>query len=264
MADHHIPEGTTRRTVLRAGGLGLGAAFLAACSADIKSGGISGTPPSSTSIPATVPTTVPSAAALQGDATQLRTAASVELLVADVYTKYGPKLSDPAFVEHAARFAEDHAAAAEVYLAGLDDAVAAEEAAAESSSSTTTTEPVAANPYLMENFVDPAEPGLVDDASILNFLRAAESTIVANAINAVGVFTGPEWRQRSMAYGAAAARRVTVLDNAGQGSVPTSAFYPLTDLMPNDAFLTGETTTTTTAPGAAGSDASTTTTTAGG
>ena len=64
MADHHTPEGTTRRTVLRAGGIGLGAAFLAACSKEIKSGGISGTPPSSTSTPATVPRKLPSEAAL--------------------------------------------------------------------------------------------------------------------------------------------------------------------------------------------------------
>ncbi|MEZ5180251.1 MAG: hypothetical protein R2746_18735, partial [Acidimicrobiales bacterium] len=185
-------------------------------------------------------------------------------LVADLYTEYGPKLTDPAFVDHAARFAEAHSAAAEVYLAALEEAVAAEEAAAEAGATTTTTEPVAPNPYLEENFVGPAQEGLVDDVTILNFLRAAESTITANAINAVGVFTKAEWRQQAMAFGAASARRVTVLDNAGQGSVPTSAFYPLTDLMPNDAFLTGETTTTTEAADAAGGADTTTTTVAGG
>lgn len=256
MAQHHIPAGTTRRAVLRAGGLGLGAAFLASCSADIKSGGISGTPASSTSTPATVPVTVPSEVALAADATQLRTAASVELLVADVYTKYGPKLTDAVFVEHAARFAEDHAAAAEVYLAALEQA--------EDVAGITTSEPVEANPYLLENFVAPAEQGLVDDVSILNFLRASEGTVAANAIAAVSVYVTSAWRQRSTAFGAAAARRVTVLDNAGQGSVPTTALYPLADLMPNDAFLTGETTTTTTVAGEAGGDASTTTTTTAG
>lgn len=256
MADHHTPEGTTRRNVLRAGGIGLGAAFLASCSKEIKTGGISGTPASSTSTPATVPRKLPSEAALAADATQLRTAASVELLIADVYTKYGPRLTDAAFVDHAARFAEDHAAAAEVYLAGLEEA--------ESAAGITDAEPVEPNPYLLENFVTPADQGLVDDTSILNFMRASEATIAANALNAVGIFTTATWRQRTMSFGAAAARRITVLDNAGQGSVPTSALFPLTDLMPTDAFLTGETTTTTAAPDAAGGDASTTTTTAGG
>jgi hypothetical protein len=255
MADHHPTEGTTRRGLLRAGGLGLSAAFLASCAKEITPGGISGTPASSTSTPATVPRKLPSEAALAADATQLRTAASVELLIADVYTKYGPKLTDAAFVEHAARFAEDHAAAAEAYLTGLEEA--------EADAGITDSEPVEPNPYLLENFVAPAEQGLVDDTSILNFLRASEATIAANAINAVGIFTTASWRQRTMSFGAAAARRITVLDNAGQGSVPTGALFPLTDLMPNDAFLTGETTTTTAAPDAAG-DASTTTTTVGG
>lgn len=234
MAEHQTPQtapGTTRRSVLRAGGLGLmGAAFLAACSKDdAGTGGISGTPPSSTSLPATVPAKPPSEAALAADVTQLQTAASVELLVSQLYTKWGPKLTNAAFVDHAARFADDHAAASEVYAAALTDGA--------------TVEP---NAYLLENFVTPAEQGLVDDASILNFLRAAESTITANAINAVGIFTTAEWRQRTMAFGAASARRVTVLDNAGEGSVPTSALYPLTDLMPNDAFLSPDASTTTT------------------
>lgn len=255
MAEHHTTEGTTRRGLLRAGGLGLSAAFLASCAKEITPGGVSGTPASSTSTPATVPVTVPSMIALAADATQLRTAASVELLIADVYTNYGPKLTDPAFVEHAARFAEDHAAAADAYLAGLEDAEAAAEI--------TDSEPVEPNPYLQENFVAPAEQGLVDDVSILNFMRASEATIAANAINAVGVFTTAAWRQKTMTFGAAAARRLTVLDNAGQGSIPSSALFPLTDLMPNDAFLTGETTTTTAAPDAAGGE-STTTTVAGG
>jgi hypothetical protein len=252
MAEHPTTEGTTRRGLLRAGGLGLSAAFLASCAKEIEPGGIAGTPPSSTSTPATVPVTVPSDAALADDATELRTAASVHLLVADVYTKYGPKLTDPVFVEHAARFGEDHAAAAEVYLDALEEAPGADPAG----------ETVEPNPYLEENFVAPAEQGLVDDVSILNFLRASEATVAANSINAVGVFTTAAWRQRSMAFGAAAARRVTVLDNAGQGSMPQSALFPLTDLMPNDAFLTGETTTTTVAEGAEGAE--TTTTVAGG
>ncbi len=256
MAEHHTTEGTTRRALLRAGGIGVGAAFLASCASEIESGGISGTPASSTSTPATVPVTVPSAATLAAEATQLRTAASVELLVASVYTKYGPKLTDAAFVEHAARFADDHTAAAEVYLAALEEAEAAADI--------TASEPVEPNPYLQENFVAPAAQGLVDDESILNFLRASEGTIAANAIVAVSSYLTPAWRQRSMAFAAAAARRVTVLDNAGQGSVPTAALYPIADLMPADAFLTGESTTTTTVAAEAGAEAEVTTTTLAG
>jgi len=212
----------SRRNLLRAGGLGLaGAAFLAACSGDTSEGGISGNPASTTVVPATVAPSKPTEAALDADKVQLRTAQSVELLAVDVYAKYGPKLTDAEWRANAERFGADHAAAAEVYAKAAEP----------------TKKSSQANEYLVENFVGPAEEGLNDDTSILNFFAAMESMMTANAINAVGVYTGADWRQQSMAFGAASARRVSVLGDGGTGVAPTVALYPLVDLMPTDAYL---------------------------
>ncbi len=213
-----------RRTVLRGGGLGLAAAaFLAACGKD--SGprpGISGGAPPSTAVAPTVPAEAPSEQALLDDQIQLATAASVALLAADTYGTYGPKLTDPELVTAAERFGAAHQAAADDYLAAIDEFAGADEP----------------NTYLAENFVGPAEEGLVDDRSIASFFAGFESMIAASAVNAVGIYTEADWRQRSIAHGAAAARRATYLTDAtGADPVPQDATFSLLDLMPGNAFL---------------------------
>jgi hypothetical protein len=40
-----------------------------------------------------------------------------------------------------------------------------------------------------------------------------------------------------MTFGAASARRVAVLGNRGSGLAPDEALYPVTDLIPNAAYL---------------------------
>ena len=212
----------SRRNLLRAGGLGVaGAAFLAACSKGDGEGGISGPPVSATSVPPTVPTTDPPQTALDADKVQLRTAQSVELLAVDVYGTYGPQLTSAEWRTTAERFKADHAATAKVYAAAA----------------TPTKQSSQPNEYLMDNFVGLAKEGLNDDTSILNFFASMESMITANCINATGIYTGADWRQQSMAFGAAAARRVSVLGDGGNGVVPDTALYPLVDLMPGDAYL---------------------------
>lgn len=216
------PTPTSRRTFLRTAGLGAASAVvLAACSRNHDKAGQSGLVVPSTSTPPTVPTTVPSEATKKLEATQIRTAASLELLAAEVYKSHGPKFTDPALKEAAARFVSDHNAAAAVFA----DAVPSGEPT-----------PVP-NEYVKTNVVDAAGDGLIDDASRADFLSAYESALTATYITATGVMTEATWRERFMTYGAASARRAALLGNGGQGSVVDEALYPLRDLISNKAYV---------------------------
>lgn len=219
---------TSRRNVLRLGTLGAaGALVLAACGReDGPPAGLSGSPAPSTSVPPTVPTTSPSATAIEDDAIQLRTLRSVELLVAEAYADHGKDLEDPAMAEAAKRFGQAHTAAAERLAEAIDQREADD-----------IVDPGTANEYLSENLVGPRAGELVDDTSILSFLHDLESTLAATYVNAVGVFTTAEWRQEAMVLGAADARRATVLANAGTGDVPQDAFFSAEDLIPGAAYL---------------------------
>lgn len=218
------PAGPTRRTLLRAGGLGAFAtAFLVACGDDNPQAGVSGVPDTTTSVAPTVPTTVPSEAALEEDRNQLQTAQSVELLVASVYARFGKDLTDGELRDLAARFEADHTAIA----AMLGEA---EETAETEASS-------APNEYLEESLVQPAVDGLTDDASIASFLASLESALTATYVNAAGLLTDAAWRQRIMSFGAASARRLAVLGDGGQGLAPTEPLFPVRDLIPAQAYL---------------------------
>lgn len=214
--------GTSRRAFLRTAGLGAAsAAVLAACSRNHDKAGQSGLEVPTTLTPPTVPTTVPSEATLKLEATQIRTAASLELLIASVYADHGPKFTDPALREAATRFESDHNAAAAVFA----DAVPKGEP---------TPEP---NEFVKTSLVEPAEDGLIDDASRADFLSSLESALTATYISATGVMTDAAWRERFMTYGAATARRSALLGNGGTGSVVTEALYPLQDLVSAKAYV---------------------------
>lgn len=214
----------TRRQALTAGGLGLAAAaVLAACGKDdAPRPGISGGAVPTTVDAPTVPEKKPTAAQLEADVIQLATAASVERLAADTYTKWTKRFASADLQASAERFAAAHDAAAQAYLAEVPDI----------------TDAAKANEYLEKNLVTPAEESMIDDESIASFFGGFESLLAANAINAVGIYTGIEWRQRSMTFGAAAARRAAYLtDASGADATPQDALYPLLELMPGDAFL---------------------------
>ncbi|HEX2576824.1 MAG TPA: hypothetical protein VHK88_10785 [Aquihabitans sp.] len=212
----------SRRTVLRAGGLGLfGAAFLAACGNDEKIPGISGAVATTTLQPPTVPTTEPTEAALQEDVSQLSTAASVELLVAQVYDEHGGDLSTPELRQAATSFSDAHDAAARFIVSEGD----VDEAAS------------TPNEYLRTTLVDPTAPTLTDDTAILSFMAELESALAATYLNAAGLLTSAEWRQRAMSFGAASARRVGLLREPDLGGTPTEAFFPLVDLIPSEAYV---------------------------
>ncbi len=216
--------GPTRRSLLRAGGLGAFAtAFLVACGGENPQAGVSGLPDTTTSVAPTVPTTVPSEAALTEDRNQLQTAQSVELLVASVYARFGKDLTDAELRDAAARFEADHTAIA----AALGEAEETEETELSS----------APNEYLETSLVEPAIDGLRDDVSIANFLASLESALAATYVNAAGILTDPAWRQRTMSYGAASARRLAVLGDGGQGLAPTEPLFPVRDLIPAQAYL---------------------------
>ena len=220
--DITAPDSASRRSLLRAGGVGLfAAAFVAACGKDEKQAGVSGLAATTTSIAPSVPVTQPSEVALEENRTQLRTAQSVELLVAGVYGQFGPKLADAELRDAAFRYQTDHAAVAAVFGEADDE----------------TDESKKANAYLLANVVAPIEGSLVDDAAIANFMADLESALTATYINATGILTDAEWRQRIMSFGAASARRVAVLGSGGTGLAPTESLYPLDDLIPGDAFL---------------------------
>lgn len=213
---------TSRRTLLRTGALGVvGAAFLAACGKEDVQAGISGATGSTTIVPPTVPVTQPSELALAEDVVQLSTLASLEILVADTYSKFGPKLSTTELRDTAARFNDAHTQVAEYIRAEAD----------------VNDEASTANTYLSENLVDPVSGTLDDDDAILGFMGQLESTIVATCCNAAGILTQAEWRQRVMTFGAASARRAAVLAGPDGAGAPTVPLYPLDDLIPGDAFL---------------------------
>jgi hypothetical protein len=213
----------TRRTVLVTGAVGLAAsAFLAACGKSDTNPGQSGTPISTTSTIPPVPTTEPSADALEMDQALFRTASSLELLVAETYGKWGPKLGDTELRSLAFRFQGDHTDAAAVFS----------EASTEEDERTDKP-----NEYLEENLVGPAADGLVDDGSILDLMAGLESTLAATYVTAAGTFTGTEWRQKVMTFGGASARRSALLANGGAGSAPEEALFPVNDLIPNAAYL---------------------------
>ena len=79
-----------------------------------------------------------------------------------------------------------------------------------------------------------------------------ESSLVATYVNAMTDILDPTMRRTLMTFGAAAARRVTLLRD---GEVPEGAVYPSADLISNDAFLGGtEEATGDSTPGDAESD----------
>lgn len=227
MSPELTPNTTSRRNLLRAGTLGVAGAFvLAACSDDTPDAGVSGPPTPTTDTPPTVPITVPNATAIENDAIQLRTLRSIELLAAEVYTKRTGDLKDSAMAATAARFGQAHEAAATFLSDAIDER-----------DKDNIVDDGTANAYLQANMVDPVDDQLIDDDAVLAFLGQLESTLAATYINAVGVFTTAEWRQQAMIFGAADARRVTVLANAGKGDYPEDPVYPANDLVAGDAFL---------------------------
>jgi hypothetical protein len=216
--------GTTRRQLIRTGTIGAAAAaFLAACGTKAdRHAGQSGDDPSTTIAAPEAPAPEASEADLAYDTDLLRTATSLELLAAAQYKEFGPKLTDADWKASAARFAADHEATAAEFR---------EETPAEHR----VDEP---NEFLQTNTVDPIADQLTNDPAILAFLSGLESTLAATYITAVSSFSQVEGRAQFAGYAEAAARRTAVLGNNGKGTFPTSALYPLQDLIPNEAYVT--------------------------
>jgi hypothetical protein len=217
-------SGTTRRQLIRTGAFGAAAtALLAACGTKSDNrAGQSGVDPTTTIAAPEAPIPDISAADIAYNVDLLRTATSLELLAADLYEEYGKELEDAEWKASAARFATDHAAAAEEFQAATPSDARVDEP----------------NEFLQTNTVDPFADQLTNDPAILDIFAAMESTIVATYIAAVGTYTQVEGRARFAGFAEAAARRNAVMANAGKGGFPTAALYPLQDLIPNEAYVT--------------------------
>ena len=214
---------TSRRNLLRVGTVGLGAAFLAACSKEGPKAGQSGAPAATTTTPPTPPEEKITSAERVNDNVMLKTGSSLELLVAKAYDDNAKRITSAEWTTEAARMMADHESTATLF----SDAVKGNDPR--------TTKP---NEYLQTNLVDPAAGSLVDEATTLTFLASLESMLAATYVSAAGTFTTAEWRQKVMTAGAAAARRAAVLGNGGTGQAPTAPIYPLLDLIPSKAMLT--------------------------
>ena len=216
-------SGTTRRQVLTTGAFGAAAAaFLAACGTKTdKSAGQSGVDPTTTSTPPSIPPVEVSEADLAADTDMLRTATSIELLAADLYDEYGPKISDAEWKANAERFAEDHRTAAAEFRT-------------ETPAKYRVDEP---NQWLIDNSVTPIEDQLTDDRAILGFFTGLESTITATYITAVSSFSQVEGRAQFAGYAEAAARRNALMGGDGEGVAPEGPLFPLQDLIPNEAYV---------------------------
>ena len=221
------PSGMSRRQVLRTGTIGAAsAAFLAACTHARKKHpappGTSGSPVETTLVAPTVPTTQPSAVALDDDITLWRTGTSLELVAAAAYRNIGTKLTDDGWRTIASRWADDHEANAKVFRDATEPAKKKVD------------DP---NKYVQEHDIDPILDDLSTDAAILDFFHDLESTLTATYVTAAGTFTAADWRQQVMTFGSASARRVGVLANGGDGAIADAATYPLADLISNDAYV---------------------------
>ncbi len=218
--------GATRRQIITTGAFGAAAAaFLAACGTKTdRTAGQSGADPTPTLAPPEPPLPEASEADLAYDTDLLRTATSLELLAAQLYTEYGPKFTDEEWKANAARFAADHEAAAAEFR---------EETPSEHRVSVP-------NAYLQENTVDPVSVELDkgNEAVLLDFFASVESTLTATYITAVSSFSQVEGRALFAGYSEAAARRQAVMGNGGEGAPPTGPLYPLQDLIPNEAYVT--------------------------
>jgi hypothetical protein len=220
------PQSPARRTLLVSSAVGAAAAaFLAACGTSSDSpSGASGDDPTPTGVAPTAPPPEASADDRAWDITVLRTAASLELLAADLYRTYAPFLSSGAWTEQAARYAADHRGAAAVFNREL-------------TASRRVNEP---NSFLQENSIDPIAQDLTSDTAILNMFAGVESSITATYITAVGTQSTSLRRELFALYAGAAARRNALLANGGTGAVPNQPLYPLRDLIPNDAYVVEE------------------------
>jgi hypothetical protein len=217
-------SGTTRRQIISTGAFGAAAAaFLAACGtkADRKAGQ-SGIDPTTTVAAPEAPLPDVTEADLAYDTDLLRTATSLELLAADLYDEYGPKLDDAEWKTNTERFATDHRAAAAEFRR-------------ETPAEHRVDEP---NEWLQQNSVDPVADDLTSDRSILAFFSSIESTLAATYITAVSNFSQVEGRAQFAGFAEAAARREALLGDGGEGAAPESALYPLQDLIPNEAYVT--------------------------
>lgn len=226
MSDFETP--TSRRGLLKLGGLGLaGAAFLAACSDD-QPPGISGGAPPTTENPPALPVRPATDKQIRDAELQVQTMASIEALAAQVYREHASKVQHPELASVISGFAGDHDQAAQT-IAGL-----AEDRAQ-----------VVPNEKLDAILVQPrlkmlsTETGSLLSRGVMSLLRDIESTLTATYVNAVTVVLEPDVRKTLMAHGGAAARRVTLLSGNGEGRLP-EALYPPTDLVPGDVLISDE------------------------
>lgn len=216
MAMHDTPS-TSRRSVLKAGSVGVfAAAFLAACS-DGEPVGISGTPAPATSEPPPVRDREPTEAELAEVQIQLHTLASVEHAVADTYADHASRITDPRLAPLVGRAEDEHRSAAAALVALTDDR-----------------QDPGPNEHLQTEVIDPAVQALVTPENVQVLLRNLESSLTATYIAAVQTMLEPSLSQTLMTHGGATARRVTALSN---GTVPAGAMFPSTDLISNEAYL---------------------------
>ena len=217
----------SRRQALRIGGLGAAAAaFLAACGTkDHSTSGQSGVDPTTTLVTPTVPVAAPSEDDLATELTNLRTATSLELVVAEAYGTYGGKLEDADLQAAAVRFAADHTTLADEFSNAIESAADRVD------------EP---NAWVQENLIDPIAGLMTSDAAIADMFSDLESMLAATYIAAVQEATTGEWRGRFATIASGAARRSAALGGGGTGEAPSSALFPSRDLVSNQAKLAGE------------------------
>lgn len=223
LTDATVPAGAlpTRRAALRTGGLGvLTAAFLAACGTSQREPGVAGTPSETTVTPPTAPPFVPNELDLETDDVQLQTLRTLELLVVQVYQEQLGELSGED-AELAERFRSAHVDAADDLAEGAPQ----------------TDESSQPNVVVRESVVDPILPSLTSDRAVLDFMARMESALTATYINAVGIHTEVEWRQRMAAHADACARRSAALRGGGEAGAPTEALFTLDDLIAGEAYL---------------------------
>ncbi|CAN5190129.1 hypothetical protein BH18ACT4_BH18ACT4_05340 [soil metagenome] len=203
-----------RRQFFRVGGATIiGAAILAACGEDNDDVAKTGT------------TTPAETGAAEPDLALLRTATSLELLAVDAYQAAldSGLITTDAISDTAALFQTQHQEHAEQLQGATED-----------SGGEPFTE---SNQFLRDNVLTPALPGLISEATVVDFAISLEDAAAQTYVFAAGALTTPESRQATMAIVGVETRHLAILRGLRSAPAVPVAFLPTTAAIPPESFV---------------------------
>lgn len=213
---------TSRRDVLRVGGLAIAtSALVAACSSDRDRAA----PDVEADATETPTTGAPDSGT--DDVSLLNTALSLAVLIIDTYQvgfDFSLVTSGPA-VEAVTRFRQHHGEHRDVLIAAVEAAGA---------------EPfTTANPVVKAALVDPSLVSVTVEEDFITLARDLEQAAAQLHVHAATLLSTPELRSIAMSIAGVDARHTTILDLLGDLGKERVATYPTDNPLPSDAVVSG-------------------------